>query len=86
VVGDLIVTVDGESVASVDELRAALGDKEGQTFPVEVVREHRRVSLEVTITEPEGLRPTGPQACLPGPAAPAAPWPPPAPVRAATAV
>ena len=86
VVGDLIVTVDGESVASVDELRAALGDKEGQTFPVVVVREHRRVSLEVTITEPEGLRPTGPQACFPGPAAPAAPWPPPAPARAATAV
>ncbi len=68
VVGDLIVSVDGHSVASVDELREALGDKEGKTFSVQVIRDHRRVSLDVTITEPRDFRPTGPQASLRGPA------------------
>ena len=67
-VGDLIVSVDGAPVAAVDELREALDDKDGKTFAVEVVRDHRRLSLEVTITEPEDFRPTGPQASLRGPA------------------
>ncbi len=65
-VGDLVVAVDGESVASVDELRAALDDKQGKTFPVQVIRKHKRVSLEVTITEPQDFRPTGPQASFRG--------------------
>jgi serine protease Do len=67
-VGDLIISVDGDPVAAVDELRAALDDKEGKTFVVQVIRDHRRLSLEVTITEPEDFRPTGPQASLRGPA------------------
>ena len=67
-VGDLIVSVDGDPVASVDELREALDDKEGKSFPVRLIRDHRPVSLEVTITEPENFRPSGPQASLRGPA------------------
>jgi len=63
-VGDLILSVDGESVASVDELRDALQDKEGATFEVEVARDGRSVSLEVTIVAPQDDRPTGPRAGL----------------------
>ena len=81
VVGDLIVSVDGKPVASVDELREALGDKEGKTFSVQVIRDHRRMSLDVTITEPRDFRPTGPQASLPGPAPRVAPAPPAPPAR-----
>jgi hypothetical protein len=71
-VGDLIVSVGGKSVATVDELREALHDKEGETFTVEVVRDHRRVSIEVTIPAPNDDRPSGPRAALiPPPARPA---------------
>ena len=61
-VGDLIVSVDGESVATSDDLIQALRDKLGQTFDVEIVRDRRPRTLEVTIPEPETDQPTGPRA------------------------
>ena len=70
-VGDLILTVDGVSVATVDELRASLEDKEGTTFHVEVARDRKRITIEVTIPEPDDDPPTGPRADLiPAPPAP----------------
>jgi membrane-associated protease RseP (regulator of RpoE activity) len=89
-VGDLILRVDGRSVASVEELREALADQTGRTFPVDVVRRDRTMTLDVTIPAAEE-RPTGPRAGglparppaallpvtgpPPPPAAPAAPLP-----------
>jgi len=61
-VGDLIVSVDGEPVASSNDLILALRDKVGETFDVEIVRNSRTRTLEVTIPEPETDRPTGPRA------------------------
>jgi hypothetical protein len=76
-VGDLIVAVDEQEVASPEELREALDDKEGSTFPVELIRDKRQISLEVTIKEEEEDRPTGPRAAFtPHPACPSAPAPP----------
>jgi S1-C subfamily serine protease len=75
-VGDLILSVDGESVATVDELRDALQDKEGETFTVEVARDGRRVAIQVTIPAPDEDPPTGPRAALEPPRPPAPPAPP----------
>ena len=61
-VGDLIVSVDGEPVASSNDLILALQDKVGETFDVEIVRDRRTRTLEVTIPEPQTDRPTGPRA------------------------
>ena len=63
-VGDLIVAVDEEPVATSGELVLALRDKVGQTFSIEVVRDGRTRNIEVTIPEPEPEpdRPTGPRA------------------------
>jgi S1-C subfamily serine protease len=60
-VGDLIVAVDGVPVASPAALVEALADKVGRTFPVEVVRDRRPLTIEVTIPAVED-RPTGPRA------------------------
>jgi C-terminal processing protease CtpA/Prc len=73
VVGDLILSVDRRSVATVGELREALADKEGQTFPIKVARQNRSVTLEVTIPAPDTDRPTGPRAGRVAPPAPEAP-------------
>lgn len=95
-VGDLILAVDGKSVADVAELRRALEGKEGEKFAVDLVRDGRSVTVEVTIPEPQTDRPTGPRAGLlpappPRPAprpsmtpppAPPAPVPPPSPAAA----
>ena len=78
-VGDLILSIDGDSVHSVGQLREALGGKEGETFPVRVAREGRTTSVEVTIPGPDDDRPTGPRARLmlpPLPEARLAPLPP----------
>ena len=61
-VGDLILSVAGESVASVGELREALADKQGESFSIRVARDGRAVTVEVTIPEPDRDRPTGPRA------------------------
>ena len=63
-VGDLIVGVSGESVADVDDLRDALDGRRGDTFDVDVIRDHRELSLAVTIPEPEEDETIGPRAGL----------------------
>ncbi len=63
-VGDLIVSVAGNEVADVDELREALDEKEGESFAIEAVRDHKRVTVQVTIPEPEDDRPSGPRAAV----------------------
>ena len=61
-VGDLIVSVDGKPVGTVEELRAALEGHEGKTFRVAVVRDGRALDLEGAFPSPEDEVPTGPRA------------------------
>lgn len=61
-VGDLLLVVDGQKVASPDALVEALEDKVGKTFSIELVRDGRRLRVEVTIPDPDAERPTGPRA------------------------
>ena len=62
-VGDLIVAIDGESVSSASEIVEELGDKEGETFPIDVIRDGRSVSIDVDIPEREEQeRHSGPRA------------------------
>jgi len=72
-VGDLIVDVDGDEIASTNDLRRALSEREGEVFEIEVIRGGRSVSLSVTLEAEEDDRPTGPRAYLqvPRPSAPA---------------
>lgn len=72
-VGDLIVAVDGELVANTAELVDELRDKGGTTFPLEVVRDGKRRTLQVTIPEPDDSVPSGPRAMLSPPSFPARP-------------
>jgi serine protease Do len=48
-VGDLITTLDGESVEGPGDIMAFLRGKDGETVELEVVRDHRTVSLKVTL-------------------------------------
>jgi C-terminal processing protease CtpA/Prc len=75
-VGDLILSIDGDPVHSVGQLREALDGKEGTTFPVRVARGGRTTTVEVTIPGPDDDRPTGPRALLMLPPPPDAPLPP----------
>lgn len=62
-VGDMIVAVDGREIADVEDLVRELGRREGESFPVEVIREGKRRKIEVELPEPadfEGF--TGPRA------------------------
>lgn len=68
-VGDLIVAIAGEDVSNSIDIRRALAGKSGATFDVDVIRDGRTVSVEVTLPEPEEDDPTGPRACLIGPTA-----------------
>ena len=61
-VGDLIVSVAGEPVATPDDLVEALSDKVGKTFAIDLVRNGRAVQLEVTIPDADRERPSGPRA------------------------
>jgi S1-C subfamily serine protease len=50
--GDVIVTVDGRKVATLDDLQTALQDKKpGETVDVEVVRQGKRITVPVRLTE-----------------------------------
>jgi membrane-associated protease RseP (regulator of RpoE activity) len=61
-VGDLIVAVDGEPVEDPSDIIDALGDTEGRTIDVEVIRDGRPTTLDVTIPE-RGTEPaSGPRA------------------------
>lgn len=82
-VGDLILEVGGDEVASTGELRQALARRKGETFDIELVRNGDRRSVSVTLVEEDEDRPTGPRARLWRPVVPAAPAAP-APVVAPT--
>jgi predicted metalloprotease with PDZ domain len=47
--GDVIVKVDGEKVADSSDLRSAMRERRGKTFPLGVVRDRRETSLTVTL-------------------------------------
>src|SRR5262249_35030617 len=50
--GDIIIGVDGQPVASTDDLQNALKDKKpGQTVSVEVLRQNRRTTVPVRLTD-----------------------------------
>jgi C-terminal processing protease CtpA/Prc len=76
-VGDLIMTVDGVDVVSAGEIVEELEDKEGDTFPIEVMRDGKLRAIEVTIPEPErSKKASGPRARVIRPARPVPPAPP----------
>jgi predicted metalloprotease with PDZ domain len=52
-VGDMIVKVDGEAIENAGDLRRALDDRRGQSFSIEVLRDKRAVSLDVTLPSRE---------------------------------
>lgn len=53
-VGDLIVSVDGKNVTTIDELRSYLADKDvGDKVKVEVQRDGKKVSVSVELVENE---------------------------------
>lgn len=47
--GDVIVKVDGEKIADSSDLRSAMRERRGRTFPLGVVRERRETTLTVTL-------------------------------------
>jgi len=47
--GDVIVKVDGEKIADSSDLRSAMRERRGKTFPLGVVRERRETTLTVTL-------------------------------------
>lgn len=51
--GDVIVKVDGEKVADSSDLRSAMRERRGRTFPLGVVRDRRETSLTVTLPKRE---------------------------------
>jgi membrane-associated protease RseP (regulator of RpoE activity) len=79
-VGDLLLSIDGESVKSARDIRAALHDKRGSTIDVELARDGRVQHIDVSLPAPDDDRPTGPRALHRShPAAPPRPAAPPAP-------
>lgn len=48
-VGDLLVKVEGEAIADVGDLRRALDERRGRSFSIEVLRDGRSVSFDVTL-------------------------------------
>jgi len=63
-VGDLIVDVDGDEISSTNDLRRALGERGGETFSIEVVRDGRPMTLSVTLDEVVQKRRFGPRAAI----------------------
>lgn len=61
-IGDLIVAVDGDTVEDVEDIRKALRNKQGETFGVEVFRDGRSMTIDVSIPERDDEPPTGPRA------------------------
>ncbi len=61
-VGDLIVAVDGDAVDEVGDIRKTLRDKEGESFGVEVIRDGRSMTVDVSIPERDDEPPSGPRA------------------------
>lgn len=86
-VGDLVLSIDGDKVADAGDLAETIGNKEGKTVDLDVVRDKKTVHLKAVlpkIDEPED-EPTGPRAsvwALPAraPRAPTAPMVPKVPI------
>ena len=51
--GDVIVKVDGEKVSDSADLRSALREHRGKTFPITIVRDRREQSVTVTLPMPD---------------------------------
>jgi serine protease Do len=51
--GDVIVKVDGEAVSDSGDLRSALRQHRGRTFPLTVMRDRREQTLSVTLPKAE---------------------------------
>jgi len=51
--GDVIVKVDGEKIDDSGDLRGALRDHRGRSFPITIVRDRREQSVTVTLPKPE---------------------------------
>jgi serine protease Do len=51
--GDVIVKVDGEKIGDSGDLRGALRDHRGRSFPLTIVRDRREQSVTVTLPKPE---------------------------------
>jgi len=51
--GDVIVKVDGERISDGSDLRSALRDHRGKSFPLGIVRDRREQSVTVTLPRPE---------------------------------
>ena len=88
-VGDLIVSVDGTSVADADDLSQAVQEREGKTVDLDLVRDKKPVRVKATLPPIEDPtdEPTGPRASVwrvpaPDRLAPCAPLPPVDPVDA----
>lgn len=76
-VGDLILSVDGESVRSSGELRRVLREVAGRTVDIVVSRDGRRQTLSASFPEADEQGLFGPRASLaPLPALPSVPAPP----------
>jgi len=61
-VGDLIVGIGGDPVADVSDLRRVLGERAGESFAVEVIREGKSMDLDVTLPETDEDEVSGPRA------------------------
>ena len=48
-VGDMIVKVGGDAIENESDLRQALDERRGQSFSIEVLRDRRTISLDVTL-------------------------------------
>jgi len=68
-VGDLILSVGGDPIENVADLRRALASRSGESFAVELVRDGRTLSVDVTLAE-ENDEATGPRAFRVAPFAP----------------
>jgi len=51
--GDVIVKVEGEAVSDSADLRSALRERRGKTFPLTIVRDRREQSVSVTLPKAE---------------------------------
>jgi C-terminal processing protease CtpA/Prc len=72
-VGDLIVSVDGESVEDSGDLIEALSDKDGKTVDLEIVRDKRTMHIKAEIPKTDDDEPSGPRAYLEAPEPPEPP-------------
>jgi len=75
-VGDLILSVGGDPIANVADLRRALAARAGERFVVEISRDARPLELEVTLPGGDDDEATGPRAAARPPAPAAPPLPP----------